>query len=176
MTAKAVDAVVERDHKQNGKPGNVDVRYLLAAVQEGVVELEQAADTLLAVYGAIGKESGIYTDTQLSRKMRLETRRLPELDEASLPEDTINYISQLQTEELAELADLTPMQDICYQLHCDSLSGREIAGLLGLSVQAVSHHLREARIRVKRACREGRYSGWYQIYLSEVNRTGGKPK
>lgn len=174
MTADVVN-VVERSCIRGGKPENIDLRYLIRAVKEGIVDLEQAADALLDAHGALGKENGIYTDAQLSRKMRREVRRLPVLEEASVSQETVDYISQLQIEELTELAELSPMQDICYRLHCDKLPGKEIADMLGLSVQVVSYHLREARVRVKRICREGRYAGWYQVYLSEVNRTGNKP-
>lgn len=174
MAAKAVDEVSKTSNTSNSKPEQIDTNYLIQAAEGGIIGLEQAADALLAAYNMLGKDNGIYTDAQLNRKMRREARRLPELDETGFSEDTISYVEQLQIEELSELAELTPMQDICYKLHCNQLSLKETAAMLGLSYQVVSHHLSEAKLRIKRVCKEGRFAGWYKIYLSEVNRTGCK--
>ena len=136
------------------------------------IDLEEAADKILASAGAIGKENGIYTNRQLSRKIRNEYSRLPEIDEGSVSSDFLEYISEKQLEEVIDVAALSAMQEICFRLHIAGLSLKEIAKSLDVHTATMASSLRLAKRKVKHACEQGKYAGWYEVYLSEIRRKG----
>lgn len=166
----AVKAAVEK-RDNNGKH-SIDFSYLIAAARDGVLDLEQAADAILAAEGALGNKTGIYTQAQIERKMRVEQRRLQVVDEGAIRNDTIEYLLQCQVDNLVDVSRLTPIQEICYRLHIDGLTCRDISTTLHLKFHTTANHLRSARKKVRAAVRDGKYAGWYEVYISEVNRHG----
>ncbi len=133
-------------------------------------DLEGIADRMLESVGALGAESGIYTRRQLRRKKRLEWARVPKADPTGIPEATIGYIVQRQVDELVDVSRLTPRQEVVYRLYAHGLDCRCIGATLRIGRQRAARCLRAAKRRVRAAIREGRYAGWYEVYLSEVNR------
>ena len=140
------------------------------------LDLEQAADALLEAAGLLGRESGAYTHKQLMRKIRLEERRLPKLEEFELPAEAADYLVESVIGELVDVARLTALQEICYRLHASGLSVRRISATLRIKRQVIAAHLGAARRKVRAAARQGRYAGWYEVYLSEVNRPVYRPR
>lgn len=140
------------------------------------LDLEQAADDLLEAAGLLGRETGAYTHKQLMRKMRLEEHRVPKLDEFALPAEVADYLVESLMDELVDAARLSAMQEICYRLHASGLSVRRISATLRIKRQVIAAHLGIARRKVQRAVRQGRYAGWYEVYLSEVNRPVYRPR
>lgn len=167
MTNTAMNAAVPRDHEKHRT--NVDLSYLYAAAREGLIELEDAADAILAAEGALGREGGIYTEAQLARKSRREMR-LPTIRDEGIPRDVIDYLVERQIDDLIEVSGLTAMQEIVFRLHAGGVSVVTMAASLGLQREALVTHLRAARAKVRTATREGKYAGWYEVYLSEVRR------
>ena len=134
------------------------------------VDLEDAADAILESAGALGRESGIYTQAQLTRKIRNELEQLPTVDQSGLPAHVIDCLVERQIDELIEVSRLTTRQEIIYRLHLCGLSIWDTAATLRLTAQAVAAQLRLARRKLQATYAEGRYAGWYEVYLSEVNR------
>ncbi|MCL5102832.1 MAG: hypothetical protein M1133_01785, partial [Armatimonadetes bacterium] len=77
---------------------------LVASAYEGISDLEAAADAVLEAAGFLGKSSGIYTDAQLTRKMRAEQERLPDIDECGIPAEIMDYLAELRVDDLMELS------------------------------------------------------------------------
>ncbi|MCE5200114.1 MAG: hypothetical protein ABFD54_12190 [Armatimonadota bacterium] len=150
---------------------NLDFTILFAAVEAGEIDLEQAADTLLKATDAIGKESGIYTEAQLNRKMRLEQDRALVMPEDGLPDEVSDYLFESCLDDLIDVSRLTSIQEICFRLHLGGFDCRSISKALGRSHKSVATYLREARRKLQAACEEGIYAGWYEVYLSEVRRS-----
>ena len=168
-----INAAVERsvtEVKIKKCERGLDFNYLLAAARDGLLDLEQAADSILAAEGALGRENGIYTQAQLNRKIRIEQQHLPLLDECEIGKEAIEYLIERQTTDLVEVSRLTPMQEICFRLYVEGLTCRDISLSLRLKHNTTANHLRNARQKVKAAIKDGRYAGWYEVYLSEVNR------
>lgn len=151
---------------------SLDFSYLIAAAKDGLLDLEQAADAILAAEEAFGNETGIYTQAQFERRMRIERRHLPMLDDETVGNDTVEYLLRRQVDDLVEVSRLTALQEICYRLYIDGLTCRDISSTLRLKHHTITHHLRNARKKIRTAVRDGKYAGWYEVYLSEVNRHG----
>lgn len=131
---------------------------------------EAAADALLARAGALGREAGIYTEVQLSRKIRLERGRLPDLAEPGIAPEMVEHLVREQENELVEVSRLTLRQEMVYRLARAGLGIRCISATLGIGKQRAAARLRAAKRKIRAAVREGRYAGWYEVYVSEVNR------
>ena len=168
MINEAMEMAVAEETQQQVNSTNIRIEVLLG----GEMDMEEAADALLESAGAIGREHGIYTDRQLFRKMRDEHERIPAIDEHAVSPDVENYLFDMQLEELIDLANLTPLQEICLRLRAGGLSLTKIAKFLGINGNTMAAHLRIAQRRVRSASREGKYAGWYEVYLSEIRRAG----
>lgn len=131
---------------------------------------EEAADMLLRAAGALGRRTGIYTHVQLERKLRMERRRPGVAADHGLPEEIMQYLFRRRIDDLVECSRLTRVQEIVFRLSADGLSCADIAAVVGIKRQAIASHLKLARRKVRATCREGRYAGWYEVYLGEVNR------
>ena len=134
------------------------------------IDLEKAADAILESAGALGRKSGIYTEVQLGRRVRDERAQLPVMNEAGLPSHVTDYLVEQQIDELIEVSRLSMRQEIIYRLHLCGLSIPETAATLNMKMQTVAAQLRAARRKLQATYAEGRYAGWYEVYLSEVNR------
>lgn len=138
--------------------------------------LEAAADDLLLAAGCLGRRCGAYTQAQLERKMRRDHRNAERGLEQGLCQDVVEYLAERQLDELVDVSGLTAMQEICLRLRISGLSCRRIAATLKAKHQVIAVHLATAEARVRAAYKEGRYAGWYQVYLSEVNRPVYRPR
>ncbi len=131
---------------------------------------EKVADALLEAVGAFSEENGIYTDAQLTRKMRLERNRLPEIEECGLPEEVTAELVERRIDELISLSGMCVSQEAVFRLHLCGLSLKQIANSLKISPHKVEFRLRIAKRRIRSAYKECKYAGWYEVYLSEVHR------
>lgn len=132
--------------------------------------LENAADALLAATGILNVGAAVYTQTQLERKLRNEQARLSRLEETAPAPEMVDYICERQLEDLIGASRLTQVQEAVYRLFAAGMNCRDISATLGIKRQPIGFHLRSARQKVRAAYRQGRYAGWYEVYLSEVNR------
>jgi len=148
-----------------------DERVANGSVGGRKVDLEREADRLLGANGGLGYKSGFYSLLQLGRKVRDEERHFPRVDELSVPEEVVCYLAQRQLDELIDVSNLSIREEIIFRLYAAGLGCRDTGATLRLAHQTVLNGLRSAKWKVRRAYREGRYSGWYEVYLSEVNRT-----
>ncbi len=133
-------------------------------------DLEAAADRLLESAGALGRETGAYTESQMRRKIRRDANRAPRLDACAVSEKMVDFLFQRQVEELIDVSRLTVRQELVFRLHVHGLGIRRITATLKIGRYTAARALRVAKRRVRAAYQEGRYAGWYEVYLSEVNR------
>lgn len=133
-------------------------------------DLELAADELLARHAALSGDSGIYSQVQLDRKMRNENKRLPRMAEAGISADAFDVLLENRVEELVDAAGLTAVQEVIYRLHVAGFSPRRIAAIAGIGQGLLERRLRTVKRKVRAAYVDGIYAGWYEVYLSEVNR------
>lgn len=138
--------------------------------QEPTADLERAADALLDQVARLGLASGLYTQTQLDRKIRTERKRTQRVAEAGISEEMIDVLVERRMEELIDVASLTVVQEIIYRLHVAGFGRRRMARVLGIRRETAERRLRTVKRRIRAAYEEGRYAGWYEVYLSEVNR------
>ena len=137
---------------------------------EDAVDLEQAADELLAQHMPLGSDSGIYSQTQLDRKMRNESKMLPRLAEVGISAETVDVLLERRIEEMVDAASLTALQEIIYRLYVAGFGCHRIASIMGVRHRLLERRLRTVKRKIRAAYEEGRYAGWYEVYLSEVNR------
>jgi len=134
------------------------------------VELERRADELLGRCVELGAASGIYSRTALERKMRDERKRIPVVDEGGVSERMLEYLIERQLDELIDAAGLTVIEEIVYRLRVAGFSRNRMATALGIGRTTIDRRLRSVKRKVKTAYEQGKYAGWYEVYLSEVNR------
>ncbi len=135
-----------------------------------VDEMEKAADALLEAAGVLGHTSGIYTRARLDRKMRNERRHMRRLSECEVPEEVIDRLVEQHLDDLVDASSLSASDETIFRLYLGGSSCRDMAATLGIKHQAIAFRLRRAIRKVRTSYREGRYAGWYEVYLSEVNR------
>ena len=133
-------------------------------------ELEEAADALLERAGVFRRGGGIYTNARLDRKIRNEHRHMRRLSECGVCEETISYLVERQVDDLVDASSLSASEEAIFRQYVSGLSCRDMAATLGIKHQAIAFRLRRAKRKVRASYREGRYAGWYEVYLSEVNR------
>jgi len=141
----------------------------------GEAELEIAADEIIRSNITASRKRGVYTSLQLARKIRDEARREWEFDEFAVPGEVIEYLAARMLDDLIEAARLNSLQEIIFRLRLDGLSVRFIAATLSINPKRTAYHLGKAERRIRAAYAEGRYAGWYEVYLSEVNRSVYRP-
>lgn len=150
------------------KPHNGEMDDILTAVRIGIIEIEEAADIILESSGSLGRTQGIYTQTQLDRRIRLE--REHDVCEPNLDKEMVDYLVERQVTDLIDAAGLTAIQEIIYRLHVSGFNVRNMAATLGIKRRTAASRLQAARRKIRAAYKEGKYAGWYEVYLSEVNR------
>lgn len=134
------------------------------------VDLERAADALLNQVSPPGMGSGFYSEKQLRRKIQRDDSRLPRLAESRVSQQTADLLVDRRMSELIDAANLTAIQEILYRLHVAGFGARRMAWALGIRRQVLNQRLRAVKRRIRAAYLEGKYAGWYEVYLSEVNR------
>jgi len=160
---------VKPQQKLSDKLG-IDVADLLAGNCEGIIQLEDAADALLMAHGALGKAFGIYTQAQIDRKIRDERERIPTISEAGVSREVLSYLVDRQVDDLIDAAGLNALQEVIFRLYLTGLDCASMAATLGIKRRAMARRLRVVRRKVGKAYVEGKYAGWYEVYLSEVKR------
>lgn len=170
-TALPSPALPARQHSMRspGSAGSADTR-LTSDTGDSSAELEQEADALLGRCTMLGSDSGIYTQAQLDRKARDEQKRMPLLTEGAMSEAMFEHLLERQMQDLIDAANLTALQEIVYRLHVAGFSVKRIAEALGIRRRTIQQRLTTVRRKVTAAYEQGRYAGWYEVYLSEVNR------
>lgn len=131
---------------------------------------EAAADALLRSAGVLGRANRVYTAAVLQRRIRLEDKRLPLLPPCGLPPEVMDRLIDQRIDELVDVSRLTIRQEIVFRLRACGLSIKLISATLKIRPRRAAAALRAAQRKVRRAYHEGRYAGWYEVYLSEVNR------
>lgn len=143
---------------------------LMDAMQEDSTDMEREADALLGLSLILGSDSGIYSQTQLDRKARDEQKRMPLLEECGASDEMVDHLVENQVRDLIDAANLTALQEIVYRLYVAGFTGKRIAAALGIRRRTTEQRLRTVKRKVRAAYEQGRYAGWYEVYLSEVNR------
>lgn len=131
--------------------------------------LEEQADELLGRALLFGSDSGVYTEASLARKMRDERKRFESPSPTGI-DDAAALLVERQIDDLIEGAGLTAVQEILYRLYVGGFSVRRMSVVLGIGRRTVQERLKTIKRRIREAYREGPYAGWYEVYLSEVNR------
>lgn len=149
------------------------IREVIDGARRSPADLERMADGLLKASGELGSRSGIYTQAQLDRKIRNERERMPVVEETGFPQDAADRLVEQGIDELIDVSRLSVRQEIVFRLHVCGFSCRDIAATLKIQRRRTAALLRAAKRRVREAYNEGRYAGWYEVYLSEVRRGRG---
>lgn len=139
-------------------------------LEMGLIDIETAADAYLEAAAALSKDQGILTSRQLERRIRNEHKYCPSMDLTGVPAEVESYLLSRSTDELIELANLRPMEEICLRLHISGLNIKELSSMLGIGRRRVAMHLRIARRKAVQIFNDGPYAGWYEVYLSEIRR------
>lgn len=128
-------------------------------------DVESAADAILLESGDGVK---IYSERALERKMRIEAKRMPDMEETSLPHVVIDYLLHSQIELLMGSAVLTRFQAAVLELAIQGWQPAQIADDFHIPLHIVKRTLSIARRKVsqRRSC----YDGLYQVYWQEVHR------
>ncbi|MCE5313897.1 MAG: hypothetical protein ABFD49_07775 [Armatimonadota bacterium] len=158
---------------EKAAPGDVNFDLLYLAAEQGAIGMEEVGDIILANTGGFGRDAGVYTERQLDRKIRNERTRLSKSDirEEGISTDVTGYLFERHLDDLIDVSGLTAIQEICFRMCAAGLRRNNVADTLGLSPARTTYALRVAKRKIRRALGEGRYAGWYEVYLSEVNRT-----
>ena len=153
--------------RRRGRPtgrGEVTVPRAVAA------DLERQADELLGRSLIAGSDSGVYSQVALDRKMRDERKRMPVLAESGASNEMLECLIERQVEDLIDAAGLTAMEEIVYRLYVSGLGRKRMSIALGIKRKTIDGRLESVKRKVRAAYEEGIYAGWYEVYLSEVNR------
>lgn len=134
--------------------------------REAMEQLEEASDKLLSEQ--TGDGARCYTEKQLSRKIRLEDKRLPVSDGSYIPSEAYDYLLHSQMRLMVEGAKLTKLQASALELALLGYKAREIAEAYGISAKTIESALRAARSKLSRS--RSPYDGLYEVYWSEVHR------
>ncbi|MEN6371123.1 MAG: LuxR C-terminal-related transcriptional regulator [Armatimonadota bacterium] len=128
--------------------------------------LEEAADELLRE--AAGGRKRVYTEKQLARKIRLESKRIPDAGECCLPTEALDYLLRKQIKLMIDCSRLSKLQAAVLFMILEGYSLTEIAQNYDISYDSVRRALRIARNKLSR--RSSPYDGLYEVYWSEVHR------
>lgn len=133
-------------------------------------DIEQLADEMLAGCVRFGATSGIYTQLQLDRKVRRERKRVQVVAEDCACAPMIESVVGSQLNDLIDAARLNSMEEIICRFYVAGFTGKRMAEMLGVKRSVVKQRLRIIKRRIRAAYLQGPYAGWYEVYLSEVNR------
>lgn len=145
-------------------------REVAAIPPEVTSDRESRSDQLLGRLLMSGADSGLYSQAALDRKMRDERKRMPVLEEIGVSDEMVEYLIERQVADLIDAAGLTAIEEIIYRFHVAGMDRRRIATALGIRRGTIDRRLRSVMRKVRAAYDEGIYAGWYEVYLSEVNR------
>ncbi|MEN6521256.1 MAG: sigma factor-like helix-turn-helix DNA-binding protein [Armatimonadota bacterium] len=128
--------------------------------------LEEAADEMLREEA--GGRKRVYTEKQLARKIRLESKRIPDAGECCLPAEALDYLLRKQISLMIDCSRLSKLQAAVLFMVSEGYSLTEIAKDFDISYDSVRRALRTARSRLSR--NNSPYDGLYEVYWSEVHR------
>jgi len=131
-------------------------------------EREAAADSLIKSSG--GAKIGIYTEKQLTRKLRDEDKKLPVVSEAQVPPSLAAYLYEKSAAGLLRNSGLNELDLIACRLMLLEYDFCDIAKRLGIHRNRV-FRLRNRLKKILKAQRNlDRYYGLWEVYWQEVNR------
>jgi DNA-directed RNA polymerase specialized sigma subunit len=141
-------------------------------------ELEAEADRLLRESGATNhrcgmeKNEGIYTEVQLRDHYRREftnndiafqrSIEIAEIEERDMVLDDVK--------RLCEMSGMSDEQMLIWTLYHQGMTQSDIAEILQTSRQSIHSRLQRCQCRLMRTIAQCWWFGWYEVYLSEVNR------
>ncbi len=136
------------------------------AVASGNCEL--AADILIGLCG--GSSIGVYTEKQLSRKIRDEDKQIPNVPEEQAPSSVGAYIFERSALQFIRSARLNRTESIACAMMFAGFKLCDIAGRLHIhrnKVARIKKRLRSALISLQYL---DQYYGLWEVYWQEVNR------
>lgn len=137
-------------------------------LEKAVEDFEERADNLIAEIGE-QREIRVYTEAGLLRKMRREQTRPVERRESMLPDDAYDYLLLAYIRDLIASPQLTSQERLALILSTTGWRQSDAAILIGVRRARYQRIMRSARKKVERYA-SNPYAGWYEVYLSEVNR------
>lgn len=140
-------------------------------------ELELEADALLMRAGAIDCRRGVrkklYTDRQLSNHRRRELTNYEEgLNLFPIAEREMLGLIGRDIERIINRACLSSRQYSAWGLFMTGLNQKEIAEITKTTQSTVSRHLAAGKRKIVAALISDPYYGWWEVYWSEVRRSG----
>ncbi len=110
----------------------------------------------------------VYTERQLARKIRLEDRRIPEMDETAIPKLAADYLVRKQLAQMAHSATLSKAQAALLALAVEGWSPVDISRRFDIPYDEVLRRLRIIRKRLQSG--GSPWDGLYEVYWQEVHR------
>lgn len=142
--------------------------YVMEGLEQAVTNLEKEADELLA---GMGKENrkGTYSEASLNRKIRRNEHIKPEIEKVGLPEEVCEYLRLAYLKDLLSVPGLTRIERFVLILRSTGWSMLDAARYIGVTRLRCYRAMESARRKIARH-KENPFAGWYEVYLSEVNR------
>jgi len=133
------------------------------------VHKERIADNLLRTTGEIHSYGGIWTQAQLNRKIREQNNYLQDLEIGNC-HDADDVVFNSMYARLAKKADLNPLYTEVFRMHINGFTAVEISRTLQIGRLRTSRIIAKCAARLKQVYQSDPYAGWYNVYLSEINR------
>lgn len=112
----------------------------------------------------------LYTETQLTRRINRDWKLAPKLREAQPSRELLSILHDTYLNGLLDAAELTPRQEMCFKMYAAGFTYTEIAETFQVFRREVAQHIRTAKQKLRGAYKRDLYAGWYEVYLSEINR------
>jgi hypothetical protein len=127
------------------------------------------ADNLLRSAGAICYYGGTWTQAQLNRKIREQDSYLPDIEVKNCCDADDMVFSSMYT-RLAKAANLNPLYTEVFRMHINGFSGNEISRALKIGRLRTFRIISRCKYKLQKVYQSDPYAGWYNVYLSEINR------
>lgn len=132
--------------------------------------LDAQADAHLRRRRSLDRANGCLSDYQLRRLALNDRKRASNLGAPGLPREADETAFELHLSYLIREAGLTYRQEACVRLRLQQHSIADIAAMTGRRPAGVQGSLLAAYRRLRKACEEAPYAGWYEVYVAEVTR------